>query len=238
MPRIIAVDSLQQFAAINLLSDPGHIGGPIVIPNCSQVVLNWTLAGGKTAHNVLYAASPGVPNPTVALADGLFTSIFGSATFTTLLGGLSSATSAASITVRSVHTAQAPMVQSTATARPGVGSATAMPNETAVVITLRTAKTGQSNRGRMYIPGWSEGTGTAANVLGGTQVTALQAWANTLIAAFTSNALTWVIGQPARSAYVGTSGTSHPARIATSTPITSAVVRNNTWDSQRRRGLK
>lgn len=238
MSPIVRLENFQQFAAINVLSDPGHVGGPILIPNAIQVVFNWTYAGGRTGHNVLYGTTAGVPAPSVSQADALFTALFGTASFTSVRSGLHTSCTIASLTLRSVHAIEQPVFQSTAASIAGVGAGIPMPTEMAIVITTRTAKTGKSNRGRIYIGGWAEGTGTAGNVLGGTQVTNLQTWANTFITAFSGAGLTLAIGQPARAAYIGTTGTAHPARLATSTPITSLVVRNNTWDSQRRRGLK
>jgi hypothetical protein len=69
-------------------------------------------------------------------------------------------------------------------------------------------------------------------------VTSVQNWANGIPAIFTTNGLTLALGLPARSAYTGTTGTPHPARVAATLPVTSLLVRDNHWDSQRRRGLK
>src|SRR3954464_8753595 len=53
MPRYVALESLQQFAAVNLQFDGGAIGGPKVIPQAAEISLVWSLASGKIAHNVL-----------------------------------------------------------------------------------------------------------------------------------------------------------------------------------------
>jgi hypothetical protein len=235
---LIRLDQLQQFAAINILSDPGMIGGPIVIPNCVQVVLNWTLADGKVGHNVMYGRAAGVPAPTPAQADLIFDALSTGAQWTALAAVLSTSTSFTGLTLRSVHTANNPLVASTHAAKAGADATQALPNEMAACLTLRTAATGPSNRGRMYIPGFSVATVTAANVLSAAAVTALTNWAGTIIGAFAAGSLTLVIGQPARQAYTGSTGTLHPARTANSVTVSSVILRNNTWDSQRRRGLK
>ena len=236
--RIVNVSNLEQFTAINVLSDPGHIGGPVVVPNCVQIVLNWTQASGKLAHNVLYGRSAGVPSPTPAQADAIFSALNSGAAYTALKALFAPSSSFAGVSLRSVHTANNPIVSSTGAAVVGTAPGAQFPNEVAAVITLRTAATGQQNRGRMFIPNWTVDSITTGNIIAATSVTALQNWANTISAAISAGGYTWVIGQPARAAYTGSTGTQHPARVATSIPVTAATVRDNHWDSQRRRGLK
>jgi len=70
-------------------------------------------------------------------------------------------------------------------------------------------------------------------------VTALGTWAtDSLLQALEDQGYTPVIGQKARAAYTGTTGTQHPARPAGSEVITSATVKDNHWDTQRKRGLR
>jgi hypothetical protein len=219
--------------------DGGHVGGPIVIPNAIQVVFNWSLPGGKTGHNVLYGVTPGVPAPTVAMADGLFGTINSSGTYNAMNAFLPPAVSFTGITLRSVHTANLGTFTSVGAAKAGASTTLiAMPNEVAICVSLKTGKTGPSNRGRMYLMGWDTTSVIAGNVIAPALVTAIQNWANTLIAGFSGQGMTLSIGQPARAQYTGSTGTLHPARAAGSTPVTSLLVRNNTFDSQRRRGLK
>ena len=59
MARLINLANVQQFTAINLTLDPGDTGGPVVVPQCAQIVLNWTLADGRLGHNVLYGRYSG-----------------------------------------------------------------------------------------------------------------------------------------------------------------------------------
>jgi hypothetical protein len=236
--RIVNIDMLQQFTAVNFMSDPGEIGGPVVIPNCTQVVLNWTLADGKSAHNVMYGRSAGVPNPTVAMADAIFAALGTGAQAVALLASIATTCAMSGVTLRSVHTANLPMIASTAAAKPGTDATIALPNEVAAVVTLRTALTGPQNRGRLFIPGFASDTIGVGNVISPATVTALQNWANTIIAALSGQALTLVIGQRARQAYTGITGTAHPERQAGSQVVTSTPVRDNHWDTVRRRGLR
>jgi hypothetical protein len=235
---VIRLDQLQQFAAVNVLSDPGALGGPVVVPNCVQIVLNWNLSAGKVGHNVMYGRVSGIPAPTAAQAEAIRAALTTGAAWTAVATIMAASTSLGSVTLRSVHTPGQPIVQSTGAAAPGTSAALALPNEVAICATLRTGFTGPSNRGRIYIPGVASDSLLSGNVIAPGTVTALTNWVTGFTAIFSAQGFTWVIGQVARAAYTGSTGTQHPARAAASVPVTSATVRNNTWDSQRRRGLK
>lgn len=239
MSPLVRLDQLQQFAAVNVLLDPGAVGGPVIIPNCAQIVLNWTLDGGKTAHNVLYGRAAGVPAPTPAQAEAIRSALTSGANWTAMASALAATTALASVTIRSVHTADQPIVQSTGAATPGTGGAVlALPNEMAICVTLRTALTGPANRGRMYLPGWIQTAVTAGNVIGAGIVSTVPPWAQGFISIFAAQGYTLVIGQRQRQQYTGSTGTLHPARAASSVAVTALVLRDNHWDSQRRRGLR
>jgi hypothetical protein len=196
------------------------------------------MADGKTGHNVLYGRTATVPAPTIAHAQAIFAALTTGAAWTAFAGHLSTSTLLASVTIKSVHVQDQAMVQSTGSAVPGTHASVSTPNETALVVSLRTALSGKSNRGRMYIPGYSVGVVNAANQALATTVTDTTTWASGIIGIFAAQSYTLVIGQRARAAYIGSTGTAHPARVATSTTVTQLLVRNNSWDSQRRRGLK
>lgn len=236
---IIRFDQLQQFAAVNILSDPGAVGGPVVIPFGVQINIAWTLADGKTGHNITYGRTAGVPAPTVAQAQAIFSALTSGAQWTALAASLSNSTALASVSLTSVHTAGLPTVSSTGTAVSGSNAALALPNEVALVVTLRTSFRGASNRGRVYIPGYAVDQVIAGNVASATAVSNTGAWVNNWKSVFSSQGLTWAIGQRERSAYIGSTGTSHPARAANvNVDVQFAQVRDNHWDSQRRRGLR
>lgn len=236
--RIIRLDTAQQFAAINVLSDPGHIGGPVVIPFCAQILLTWTVPGGKTAHNVLYGRNPGIPAPSVSQAQAIFAGLSTGAQWTALASHLVTTTSFVSVTVTSVHTAGQPSFVSTGTAVSGSNAAQALPSEVAACVTLRTNLRGPANRGRMYLTGWAIDQTASGNLMLASMVTDLTAWANTIKTVLAAQGYTWVIGQPARAAYTGSTGTEHPARAAGAVDVGTVLMRDNRWDSQRRRGLK
>lgn len=235
---IINLANLQQFTAINLLSDPGAVGGPVVIPNGMQVRLVWTLTDGHFATNVMYGSVSGAFQPTVTIANSLMTGFSTGALWTALAAFMPTTGQLTSVVLRDVRNANLPLVGSTASAAAGSSASPALPDETAVVITLRTALTGQGNRGRLYIPNFATNALATGNVVAAAAVTALQNWANNFPTVLSGQGITFGLGLRDRVAYIGSTGTNHPARAARIQPITSQVVRDNHWDTQRRRGLK
>lgn len=238
MSPIIRLDQAQQFAAINVLSDPGAIGGPVIVPSCAQIVLGWALESGKTGRNVLYGRYTGAFAGSSAQATAIIQALTTGAAWTALQGFLATNTILSTVQIRDVNSAGNPFIPNTSGGGTGSSASPALPNEVAMAITMRTARTGPQNRGRMFVPGWATNALGAGNVLAGAGVTALGNWAGTISGALSAQGYVWVIGQRARAAYTGSTGTQHPARPANSVPITAAVVRDNHWDSQRRRGLK
>lgn len=238
--RIVAVDSLQQFAAINLLSDPGHIAGPVIIPNAVRVRFNWTVASGKVAHNILYCTYTGTPALSVALADTIRAAVVNGVIWTTLAGYLGPGAAFQGVTLLDVRSTTGTEITSTGAASPGTSAQVQMPSEVALAVTIRTANRGPSGRGRFYVPGWAGNALSSTDLAVAAAVTALQNWASTnVLANLNANMGPMVLALPARGGYTSAlTGRVFPPRAATSVPVTSLLVRNATWDSQRRRGLK
>ena len=91
----------------------------------------------------------------------------------------------------------------------------------------------------MYVPGWAPAATASGDIISAAAVTALGNWANTLIGALSPSGYTLVIGQRQRAAYTSPiTGREFGPRPPNSLTITQCVVRDNHWDSQRRRGLK
>lgn len=236
--RLVNLANLQQFTAVNLLSDPGSTGGPYVVPSCARISILFGEESAKTAHVILVGRYSGAFHGSVAEANAIMTALTTGGAWTALAAFLPTSTFVQGVTIQDVNTASQPIISSTNTGVPGTSASPALPNEVAAVITKRTALIGPQNRGRMYIPGFATNALGTGNVIAAAAVTALQNWANTVGGALSGSGYAHVIGQPARVAYTGSTGTFHPARAATSTVVTSLVVRDNHWDSQRRRGLK
>jgi hypothetical protein len=236
--RTVNLANFPQFTAINLLSDPGAIGGPKLVPSCAQITIQWNMADGKLAHNVLTGRYTGTFAGSAAQAQTILTALSTGAAATALLSHMGTTTALGSLFLRDINSANQPLIQANGTGAFGTGAGPTLPNEVAIVITAHTALAGRANRGRMYIPNWLTTTVNADNTIAAAVMTDLQAWANTIQNALNASGYQLVIGQPARQAYVGETGTAHPERKAGSVPVTSLFVRDNHFDSQRRRGLK
>ena len=235
---VINLANFPTFQAINLLADGGYDRADHVIPNCIQVVTFWTLEDGRVAHNVLHGRVSGSFTPTAPVATAIHTGLSTGGAWTALAATLATSTVFTGIALRDLRVANMPQVASTSAFAPGTGAGESLPNEVAAVITLRTAFAGRSARGRIYVPGFAVGSTSAGNLISAGTVAALNGWAATIPTVFTANGLTFALGLPHRLAYVSPAGTPHAERLATTLDVTSQSMRDNHWDSQRRRGLK
>lgn len=239
MSPLIRLSNLEQFAAVNLNADLGDEGGPVIVPQCAQIVFKWVLDGGRSARNVLYGrytgAFAGTPAQALAISNALSTG----AAFTALRAVLASTTAFWGVSIRDVNTKFQPEIVPTFSGINGTGTGAALPNEVAACVTVRTALAGKQNRGRVFLPGFESGQLAAGNIIGPAAVTAINNWAATWTSAFAASGYTFVIGQKHRVAYTSPkTGVDYPDRPANSVQVVSAVLRDNHWDSQRRRGLK
>lgn len=238
MGRLIRLDSIQQFTAVELRFDGGSIGGPKVIPNAAEIVLYWALGSGKLGHNVLIGRYSGTFAGTIAQANAILAGLSTGAQWTALATFLATTAGLSAVSIRDLGQPNQPLIQSTASGAAGTSASAELPNEIAAVITLRTAFTGPQNRGRIYVPGWATNALGTGNVIAPAAVTALNNWGSIVAGVLNNQGYLFSIGHQARQAYTGSSGTEHPARPAGTVPITTVAVRDNHWDSQRRRGLR
>lgn len=230
--------NFQQFAAINVLSDPGYDPDPHVVPNCIQISLVWALGGGKQAHNVMAGSRTDGLAPTQAHANAILTGLATGGAWTALAAFLAPTVTFGAVFLRDLRAFNMPVIPSNTTGAAGTSTGTELPNEVALAATFRTAFVGAGNRGRLYLPGWSTTALAAGNVASAAAIAAYQTWLNTIPTVFSQSGYTFALRQPSRIAYTGSSGRNHAARAAGTVPITSQTIRDNHWDSQRRRGLK
>jgi hypothetical protein len=236
--RVVNLANFDQFTAINLLSDPGAIGGAQLVPSCAHISIHWALPSGKSGFNVLTGRYTGTFAGSVAQANAILAALTTGAPATALLSHMPATVAINDVQIRDIAVANQPVITSQPPGAAGTAAGIALPNEVALVITKRTAGAGRSNRGRMYIPGWTVAAVAADNTAIAAVITDLQAWANTIQNALNGSGYQLVIPNPARAAYIGSTGTAHPARPAGSVTVQSLQVRDNHFDSQRRRGLK
>jgi hypothetical protein len=215
---------------------PGYIPGPLVIPQCLEVRLKWTLPNDRLATNVLHAfLDTGATIPT-GLADTLFAGISTSGAFTALAVYLSDATLFTSIDVKDLRVAGGTISESTGVAVAGTDTTNALPEEVALAVTLRTAFSGRAFRGRTYLAGFGtaaiDATGHAVTGL----VTAAQGFMQDVSDQMFAAGTALVVAQRGHAAYTSPfTGNTVPAENAGVQFVTSISVRDNLFDSQRRR---
>jgi hypothetical protein len=235
---LVRLDRLQQFAVVDLRLDPGHDPSSVTIPQCMEVRWFYQLDDGKTGRIITHASYAGSYPGSVTLANSLFTDLSTSGPYALLNIYFNTQGSWAGIELRDLNAANQGIIQSDAPAIAGNGTGSPLPDEVAAVATLRTALTGQQNRGRMYFPNWNTLALGAGNTIAPDAVNSLQSFINNIPVHYTANGIEMAIGHFHRLSYTGSTGRVHPERPAGTVPVTQIVVRDNHWDTQRRRGRR
>ena len=238
MARLVNLANFQQFTAINLTADPGYDPGHRTIPQTAQIRLVWGMQDGKLGYNVLHGSYQGAYSGSQAQANTMLAGLTAGANWTALAAFLAPDTNLTYVDIRDLGQPDAPIIPSLGTVHPGTSAGSALPSEVAAVVTLRTAFTGPANRGRMYVPNWATNALAAGNVIAPGAVTALGNWASIIAGVLSTSGYVFGVAHFSRLAYTGSTGTPHPARPAGLVPITTVSVRDNHWDTIRRRGLK
>ncbi len=217
------------------MSSPGYIPGPLIIPLTWQVRLVWTLPNGRQASNVLHAIVPDGSPPDEANATALFDDIAAATETTTYFAFLKTTTALQFIDIRDLRTESQALVQSTSAAVPGTGTGNALPEEVALVVSLRTALAGRAHRGRTYLTGFDD-TALDANGHAVAGLTAAAAdWMTALKDSMLGLGMTLGIGHRGHAEYVNPKGATIAAEAAGTDRVLTCVVRDNVFDSQRRR---
>lgn len=198
-----------------------------VITDTIRVRLQWAWQGVPAALNILHYRVPFGITVNQGLADQLGPAIAADHAGSGLPAQQAAGWALDAVGVRDLREAnQAEFVAQIDS--PGTDTAEPLPPSNALVVTLRTALAGRSFRGRIYLPGWSEG----ANVSPGRATPAAVTAATNFVAAIReltvgANTLTLAVARQFSN--------NAPIEPGTSQPVTAAVVRDNTWDNQRRR---
>lgn len=200
----------------------------LVVPNAAQMRLIWSLSGQLYALNVLGVVNAGSVAITQALTNTIGAAIKTGFSTSALLAFTNTAVALANIGLRDIRTANSAEFIDTGAAVSGSQSGDLLPPQTALCVTLRTAFAGRSFRGRCYIPGAGElgndTLGTSNNV------SVHVAFLTAVKAALVSSSLDLgVISRPRPGAV--------PPYAGFITPVTSIVVRDAVWDTQRRRAI-
>lgn len=195
----------------------------IPVPNVVQteLVFNWE---SQIVENVLHFEPAGGIDVTEMAALGAHIVNWFN---TSLKNYLCTSISLINVKLTDLSTETAPVVNY-ATGLPIAGSLASptLPNNIALVLTKRTALRGRSYRGRIYVPGLSEGD-IVANTVGGGKVTALVN-SYSLLLAFTAGSESWEM------VVVSRQNNNTPREFGVATQVLS-LDSDGTVDSQRRR---
>lgn len=218
------------------MPDPGHIAGPIIIPNAVQIRLLWSQPNFREAVNVMHGIVAGGFVSSVAVAQAVFASIIGSGAWSDWKAKLNNAVTLEAVDIRDLRVADQALERSTGIAVAGTASGGALPPGDALVVTLRTALSGRSNRGRIYLPGLDRGALDADGAASTDTQAKAGAFVTQVKASLSASSITLAIGQPARAAYTSAkTGRVFAARSANAVAVTDQPVRNGIIDHQRRR---
>lgn len=218
------------------MRSPGYIPGPLVIPGVIEIVLQWAMANGKNATNVLHAQNTSVTAIDVARANTVFDHIAASSDWTAYALCLNGSTSLNFVKLRNLDVANQAQFESTSSAILGTGTGGTVPESVALVATLKTGFAGRSGRGRTYLTGFEDGhidiNGHATSGL----TAAAQSFMLEVQGALGVAGMSLVVANRAHDSYVSPiTGATIPAASAGSHFVESIVVQDNVFDSQRRR---
>jgi hypothetical protein len=192
----------------------------IIITGTYEIRIVWAYAGTDWALNVLHAQLPGGESVNQGLADGWATDLSAAHTSSGLEALQPTAVSLDRVGVRDLRTANQPMHEANI-ASAGTSANDLLPRAASLVVTMRTSLAGRSFRGRSYVPGFDEAQNTVEGTAVPAATAAATAWIAAIRTAATARGHTLAVGS---------------VKLGISTPVTAQIVRDNVWDTQRRRG--
>lgn len=221
--------------------DGGKIPGPFNVPSVIEIRAQMALPNTKLSFFALHGAYTTPPANMQALATALFNAL-SSAWGTNLASLCPPQTIFQNVYVRDMTSYLNPVYTGTGTAVPGSSASPAMPAGAAIVLTEQIASRGRGMKGRIYTGGYATNADGGGGTISAAAQTGLNAFCTAIFNAITGQSLTPCVAQPARYQYQGVTGTVHPARgsvgpppVGTHVNVSAYVLRDNIWDSQRRR---
>jgi hypothetical protein len=202
----------------------------LVVPNAGQMRLIWALGGQLYALNVLGVVNSTAVNITQALTNTIGAAIKTAFTSSAHAASISTTVTLANVGLRDIRTANQAEFLDSGAAVAGTQALELLPPQTALCITLRTASAGPRFRGRVYLPGFTEGDNVAGGITNSATSTPAVAFVAAIQAALVAQSLNLgVIHRP----------TADPLPVSAGfiTTVTSIVCRDLIWDTQRRRAV-
>ena len=209
------------------------MAGFVVSPNTIRVLWHLSTHGRPqlyVTHAEYVLAGPLNPN----IAETIFASFKSSIVPGTLLNFHANFkwTGVGVIDLRSANNQEVP---STGTELVGTSAETPLPDQSSIVVTLRTALAGRSFRGRVYTFGYVASLVLPDGTIADPGAAAAEAVVSAMRSAITAGSGTLAIRSPALPERPSKPGGTLPAKDFAITPVTSVVVRDRIWDTNRRR---
>jgi hypothetical protein len=204
------------------------------IPNCALVQLTWT-DGVRGYTNNFHGAYTGVSPIPIALPETLFSAFKTAFTSSAFQAQTNVSVSFTGVQVKDLRTPNNAFVRSTGAAVLGTGVNPPLPSSTAIVVTEATAKSGKGFRGRVYLGGLAEIAQADAKHHTGAAGTAAAAFVNQIDSSMGTNGMPMCVAQRRLLSWVDKNGVTHPPREAVCVDVTSAVITNARFDTQRKR---
>lgn len=209
------------------------MAGFVVSPNTIRVLWHCSTHGRPqlyVTHALYTTAGPLNPNIGETIWSAFKTN-FGTADLIAFHTGFSM-TGVGVIDLRSPNN---PEQTSTSAAITGTSLNLPMADQVCCVVTLRTAFTGRSFRGRVFVFGWSEDNMTATGAVADTAATVAESLVTAMQAGIAAAGAQLAIRSPELPARPSKPGGELPAKPFAITPVTQIVVRDRIWDTNRRR---
>ena len=208
--------------------------GFVPSPNTIKVLVHFTLHGRpqlNVLHGLYTFAGPLNPN----IAETMFAAAKANANGNNVFAQLATTFVFTGIGVIDIRGPNFPEIPSTGASEAGTNVALALPDQDSIVVTLRTGKTGRSFRGRIYSAGWTSAALAVDGSIDDVAATAALNWGIALQQGITAGGAQLAIRSPALPERPSKPGGNLPAKDYSIEPVTSLIVRDRIWDTNRRR---
>lgn len=219
---------------------------PLQITAGAQLRLLWSV-NNQLAINVIGLIITGNPVINQALAETIGSAVKGAFT-TNLAPRMATSTTLVRVGIRDLRSPNLPEFRDTGTIPPGTGVGDTMPASVSSVVTLRTAGSGKSFRGRIYFSGYTETENTANGIASAAVGTSNVAFVTAIDTAVTGSGFRLAVLTRPQDDVVITETTTHSngtttvrqlshqtAKSGAARQVTVIENRNATWETQRRR---
>jgi hypothetical protein len=222
------------------------VAPPLQIPAGAQLRLLWSV-NNSLAINVIGLVITGNPVINQALAETIGSAVKGAYT-ANLAPRMATTTTLVRVGIRDLRSPNLPEFRDTGTIPPGTGVGDTMPASICAVVTLRTAGSGKSFRGRVYLSGYTEAENTSNGIASTAVGTSNVAFINAIDTAVTGPGFRLAVLTRPQDDVVITETTTHSngtttvrqlshqtAKSGAARQVTVVENRNAVWETQRRR---